>query len=587
MTARVAIFAILCAGAVRAERFVELGPTRAQRDSSASSLDFPFTARADEELTGAAVRIAFAAPVESMEVLVNDERIALLTGQEPPRDIPVRRELLADRNTLSLRLRDRQGRCVARPQAFRALKSVGVVLTADPVPLPDELALLPLPFFDRGHDASATVPVVLAHDPSPGEVRLGALAASWLAVDAPIPIAFQARVGELPDARALVLLSGAADAEKLGLEAAARPVGADDRSPAPSRLQREAAGDRGAHRGGAAQRRGEPGGPGFPPGGSGGRARPVRTATCRRSLLGAALGAVGQAGAVLAVPGGRRPRPRGQHARLALASLPRRPRSPDLAGGVRGAGPRVLGAHPSRLRAAPPGRGDERIFPRHPAAGARRVGGARPPAHPPRAHARLQRAARARALRRPRSLRGRGRRGVRRRAAPRRDRRRLRLAPGEAQPLRQPARRLALRLRRFSLHPARPIWARPRWPCRPGPDPPELSTVFSVFGQLAQITGRVGPARPSWRRAPTRRPRRPGHRDCARQPADCALVACCRFASTAAPLASSAACRPSICSVVRSRSWKRGTRASCWPAAARWARLRRRSRRRRGAGRRW
>jgi cellulose synthase (UDP-forming) len=223
MTLRLAVFAMLCAAAARAGRYVELGPTRAQRDSSAASLDFPFTARADEELTGAAVRIALAAPVDSMEVLVNDERIALLSGQEQARDIPVRRELLADRNTLSLRLRDRQGRCVARPQGWTALKSVGVVLDADPVPLPDELALLPLPFFDRGYDAAATVPVVLANEPSPDLVRLGALAASWLAVDAPIPIAFQARVGALPDARALVLLSGEEDAAKLGLPPPRRP----------------------------------------------------------------------------------------------------------------------------------------------------------------------------------------------------------------------------------------------------------------------------------------------------------------------------------------------------------------------------
>ena len=49
-----------------------------------------------------------------MEVLVNDERVALLTGEDPrPPDIPVARSLLADRNTLSLRLRDREGRCVA------------------------------------------------------------------------------------------------------------------------------------------------------------------------------------------------------------------------------------------------------------------------------------------------------------------------------------------------------------------------------------------------------------------------------------------------------------------------------------------
>ncbi len=214
-----ALAVVSIAFAARAERVVELGPSRAQRESSVAALDFPFTARADEELTGAAVRISFSEPVDSLEVLVNDERVALLSGaQLAPADIPVRRELLADRNTLSLRLRDREGRCLAHPGAWNAVRSVAVVLTASPVPLPNELALLPLPFFDRGYDARATIRVVLAHAPSPQEVRLASLVASWFAVDAPIPLSFEAQVGSLPDSRAIVLLAGADDAARLGVD---------------------------------------------------------------------------------------------------------------------------------------------------------------------------------------------------------------------------------------------------------------------------------------------------------------------------------------------------------------------------------
>ena len=149
----------------RAQRLVELGPTRAQRDSGVPVLEFPFSARADEELTGARVRLAFAAPgsgapeIDGLEVLVNDERVALLSGADiaggTTRELPVERELLADRNALSLRLRDRAGRCASHPGAWRALRSIGVVLQANPVPLPTELALLPLPFFDRAEAAVA------------------------------------------------------------------------------------------------------------------------------------------------------------------------------------------------------------------------------------------------------------------------------------------------------------------------------------------------------------------------------------------------------------------------------------------------
>jgi hypothetical protein len=210
------------------ERIVELGPTRAQRESSVPTLEFPFTARADEELTGARVRLSFAPPgpgaprIEGLEVLVNEERIALLAPDRmapgATLELPVDRELLADRNLLSLRLRDREGQCATQAGAWRAFRSIGVVLQASPVALPTELALLPLPFFDRGFDAKATVPVVLARAPDPEEVRLAALVASWFAVDAPIPLTFAARVGSLPDSRAIVLVAGAKDAAALGVD---------------------------------------------------------------------------------------------------------------------------------------------------------------------------------------------------------------------------------------------------------------------------------------------------------------------------------------------------------------------------------
>jgi len=218
----------------RAQRLVELGPTRAQRDSGVPVLEFPFSARADEELTGARVRLAFAAPgsgapeIDGLEVLVNDERVALLSGADiaggTTRELPVERELLADRNALSLRLRDRAGRCASHPGAWRALRSIGVVLQANPVPLPTELALLPLPFFDRGFDTKATVPLVLARAPGPDETRLAALVASWFAVDAPIPLTFAVHVGALPDSRAIVLVAGADEAAALGVEPPAGPV---------------------------------------------------------------------------------------------------------------------------------------------------------------------------------------------------------------------------------------------------------------------------------------------------------------------------------------------------------------------------
>ncbi|MFL5410095.1 MAG: cellulose biosynthesis cyclic di-GMP-binding regulatory protein BcsB [Myxococcales bacterium] len=198
-----------------AARVLELGPTRAQRESAATSLDFSFAARADEELTGATVHLTLDR-ITSVEVLVNDEPVAVLSDVSGAREIPVPKELLADRNSLGLRLQDAKGTCIARPGAWRGLQKVAVALDADPTPLPDDLALLPLPFFDRGYDSDAKVPIAFA---AADEAPLAALAASWFAVDAPIPLTFEAHLGSLPDSRAVVLVASASEASRYGLPA--------------------------------------------------------------------------------------------------------------------------------------------------------------------------------------------------------------------------------------------------------------------------------------------------------------------------------------------------------------------------------
>lgn len=229
---RLLLATLLAAAPALAERVAVLGPSKAQRDSSAAVLDYPFLARADEELTGAKVRLVFEADVterpEALEVLVNDERIALLAGSEigpgAIRELPVARGLLADRNTLTLRMADVRGRCVARSGGWAAVRSVAVALESQPVPLPDELALLPLPFFDRGFDTRATVPIALGHDPTSEDLRLAGIVAGWFAASAPIPLTFETQVGALPPTHAIAVVGSARDAAALGIEAPTAPL---------------------------------------------------------------------------------------------------------------------------------------------------------------------------------------------------------------------------------------------------------------------------------------------------------------------------------------------------------------------------
>jgi Bacterial cellulose synthase subunit len=205
-------------------RVLELGPTDAQRASRAATLEFSFGARADEELIGARVVVALA-PTGSgaaVDVVVNDERVATWEPDGAPgaRTIDVPRELLAPRNRLALRRRDPPGRC--GEGSWRGLERVALELGAQPVPLPDDLALLPLPFVDRGFDDAATIAVALGGAPTPERVRAAALVASALAVDAPLPLSFTASAG-LPDGRAVVLVDGEAAAARLGVPAPSGP----------------------------------------------------------------------------------------------------------------------------------------------------------------------------------------------------------------------------------------------------------------------------------------------------------------------------------------------------------------------------
>jgi Bacterial cellulose synthase subunit len=220
-------------GARETRRMVDLGPTEAQRASLALAIEASFGARADEELTGADFRIELARTAADgggappIEVVVNDDRIALLPPDQVARggtfELPIDPRLLAPRNRLAVRMLPQGGACGAVAGGWRRVRAMGMALRSAPVALPDDLALLPLPFLDRGFDAAATVPIVIAGAPTPERVRLAALVASWIALEAPVPVRFEAHTGPLPDGRAVVLVDDRAGAERVGLEPLAGP----------------------------------------------------------------------------------------------------------------------------------------------------------------------------------------------------------------------------------------------------------------------------------------------------------------------------------------------------------------------------
>jgi hypothetical protein len=215
-------------------RMLRLGPSDAQRASLSPALEAAFGARADEELLGAEIHVdiaptpgADASQAPAIELSVNDGRVALLPPEDVARGgaraIPVPPGLLAPRNRLAVRMVPQGGGCGVGPGGWRRVRALGIALDSAPVPLPDDLALLPLPFLDRGFDESATVPIVLAAPPTPERVRLASLVAGWLALEAPVPLRFEAHAGDLPASGAVVLVDDPAAAERLGVAAPGGP----------------------------------------------------------------------------------------------------------------------------------------------------------------------------------------------------------------------------------------------------------------------------------------------------------------------------------------------------------------------------
>lgn len=211
----------------------ELGLADAQRYNTQPTLSFPFLARGDRVLSAVRVSLAFAAEPEKvaglrgLQILVNQETVATL-GREDVKGLrhsfAVDPQSLLDKNQLTLRLLvDQESACGKLPEGiWRAIRSGEIEIQSAPLPLPNQLSLLPLPFIDRAVDRAASVPVVLPREAPLAFVALAARLASSIGVDNGMPLTFPVSLGELPDASAVVLADAPA-AAALGLPTPAGP----------------------------------------------------------------------------------------------------------------------------------------------------------------------------------------------------------------------------------------------------------------------------------------------------------------------------------------------------------------------------
>lgn len=213
----------------------DLGLTRelSQR-SDRTQQQVSFRARADHVLSAAALELSFdaaraATVFERVDVLLNGEVVqsipaASLRDKAGQRHIQFEPTLLASQNALELRMQPlkagvstQPASCNVSPGAWTALRSGTLLLQSLPLPLPNDLAQLPLPFFDDSFEHAQQVAFVLPRSPSEAQLKAAGSVAGWFALQGRRRLTFTSHIGELPHADAVVILDGPQALASLGL----------------------------------------------------------------------------------------------------------------------------------------------------------------------------------------------------------------------------------------------------------------------------------------------------------------------------------------------------------------------------------
>lgn len=200
----------------RATDLADIGLTDAMRQyTTAPSLRLTFPLRQDRVLTAARVTLSLdeaALPPElrdaELEILVNDILVgrfpAVTDGETPPRAaIPA--ELVGDSNALTIRFADLED-CERIPRGtWNVLDEGTLEMQSEPLRLPNDLGILPLPFLDSHFDRDATVPVAFFAPVDGSSVKAASLVAAYFGVQGGSRLRFDVWQGDLPESSAVVL----------------------------------------------------------------------------------------------------------------------------------------------------------------------------------------------------------------------------------------------------------------------------------------------------------------------------------------------------------------------------------------------
>lgn len=159
--------------------------------------------------------VAFWDQIVEVEVLINYKLIARLNSadirKQPVQKMPVDSVLLTGNTALTLKLITADTHiCLALVplETWNLLKRGVFEMRAMQLPMPNSLAMLPMPFLDPGFDRFASVPLVILAPINAGTLKAAGTVAAYFGMRSGSRINTEVHLDSLPDKSAVVLVLG-------------------------------------------------------------------------------------------------------------------------------------------------------------------------------------------------------------------------------------------------------------------------------------------------------------------------------------------------------------------------------------------
>ncbi|WP_273825524.1 cellulose biosynthesis cyclic di-GMP-binding regulatory protein BcsB [Pseudomonas asplenii] len=192
-----------------------------------------FNIRADEVVNGAQLVLSYSyspallADLSQINVLVNDEVAASLAlpkegaGQPQQQVVNIPPHLITEFNRLRLQFIGHYTMQCEDPQHSSLWAKINVgselKLSVSPIPLKDDLSILPLPFFDRRDASQLNLPFVFARQPDNATLEAAGALSSWMGALASYRGAsFTSVLGQIPQQGNAIVLVESKEAVQLG-----------------------------------------------------------------------------------------------------------------------------------------------------------------------------------------------------------------------------------------------------------------------------------------------------------------------------------------------------------------------------------